>query len=283
MWMHAFAHRGCMDTARESALKVDFVRKIPRRTGESNLRQRRATLCQLSYIPIPMILYQDWKYEKAGISICASAWAKPQRSSQATLSCSFLLSYREGTLLKVPKLIDISNLSKERGRKEVLLKTNSRVTWMLFHQPCMVMNRMVVQMDKSFVLITEATTAMCVSEWSWRNRANRRPSYGQGYINRSSVISDVSLHWIQNGTPSKIKQAHHSHCSFHRNIRVSLNWTDLISSGQTSTMCPLVSTRMRWTLIPFFKFLSQCRWRTGLPCHFKLYLHHVCFKPSVRT
>ena len=105
MWMHAFAHRGCMDTARESALKVDFVRKIPRRTGESNLRQRRATLCQLSYIPIPMILYQDWKYEKAGISICASAWAKPQRSSQATLSCSFLLSSREGTLLKVPKLL----------------------------------------------------------------------------------------------------------------------------------------------------------------------------------
>ena len=33
--------RGCTDTARESALKVDSGRKIPCRTGESNLRQRR--------------------------------------------------------------------------------------------------------------------------------------------------------------------------------------------------------------------------------------------------
>ena len=46
--------RGCTDTVRESALKVDTGRKIPCRTGESNLRQRRAgpTLCQLSCIPV---------------------------------------------------------------------------------------------------------------------------------------------------------------------------------------------------------------------------------------
>ena len=52
--MHAIAHGGCTDThVRESALKVDSGRKIPCRTGESNLRQRRAgpTLYQLSYIP----------------------------------------------------------------------------------------------------------------------------------------------------------------------------------------------------------------------------------------
>ena len=43
---------GCMDTIRESALKVDSGRKIPYRTRESNLRQRRAgpMLYQLSYI-----------------------------------------------------------------------------------------------------------------------------------------------------------------------------------------------------------------------------------------
>ena len=43
----------CADTVRESALKVDSGRKIPCRTGESNLRQQRAgsTLYQLSYIP----------------------------------------------------------------------------------------------------------------------------------------------------------------------------------------------------------------------------------------
>ena len=46
--------RGCTDTVRESALKVDSGRKIPCRTMESNLRQRRAgpVLYQLSYIPI---------------------------------------------------------------------------------------------------------------------------------------------------------------------------------------------------------------------------------------
>ena len=34
--------RGCTDTVRESAIKVDSWRKIPRRTGESNLSRRRA-------------------------------------------------------------------------------------------------------------------------------------------------------------------------------------------------------------------------------------------------
>ena len=45
--------RGCRDTERESALKVDRERKVPCRTGESNLLERRAcpTLYQLSYIP----------------------------------------------------------------------------------------------------------------------------------------------------------------------------------------------------------------------------------------
>ena len=45
--------RGCRDTVEESALKVDSGRKIPCRTGESNLRRRCTgpTLYQLSYIP----------------------------------------------------------------------------------------------------------------------------------------------------------------------------------------------------------------------------------------
>ena len=47
--------RGCTDTVRESALQVDSWRKIPCRTGESNLRQQLAglTLYQLSYISTP--------------------------------------------------------------------------------------------------------------------------------------------------------------------------------------------------------------------------------------
>ena len=40
--MHALAHGGCTNTVRESALKVDSVRKILCRTGESNPLQRRA-------------------------------------------------------------------------------------------------------------------------------------------------------------------------------------------------------------------------------------------------
>ena len=42
--MHAIAQEGCTDTVREPAMKVDSWRekKIPSRTGESNLLQRRA-------------------------------------------------------------------------------------------------------------------------------------------------------------------------------------------------------------------------------------------------
>ena len=49
MLMHAIAQGGFTDTVRKSALKVDSGRKIPWRTGEWNLRQRRAT--ELAYIP----------------------------------------------------------------------------------------------------------------------------------------------------------------------------------------------------------------------------------------
>ena len=49
--------RGCMDTVRESALKVDFGRRILCHTRESNLPQQRTgpMLCQLSYVPHPKI------------------------------------------------------------------------------------------------------------------------------------------------------------------------------------------------------------------------------------
>ena len=57
MLMNMIAHGVCMDAIREFALKVDSGRKILRRTGESNMCQRRAdpTLYQLSYIPPPRI------------------------------------------------------------------------------------------------------------------------------------------------------------------------------------------------------------------------------------
>ena len=41
MFMHVIAHGAARTHVTESALKVDSGRKIPRRTGESNQRQRR--------------------------------------------------------------------------------------------------------------------------------------------------------------------------------------------------------------------------------------------------
>ena len=56
--------RGRTDTERESALKVDSGNEIACRTGESNLRQRRAgpTLYQLSYIPSPQTQMENVMY-----------------------------------------------------------------------------------------------------------------------------------------------------------------------------------------------------------------------------
>ena len=53
MLMHANAHEGCMDTVRESALKVSSGEKSLAAIGELNLPQWQAglSLYQLSYIP----------------------------------------------------------------------------------------------------------------------------------------------------------------------------------------------------------------------------------------
>ena len=54
-------HTGCTDTVRESALKVDVGTKISRRTGDSNLRQRRdgPMPYQLRYIPNLLSYYMS--------------------------------------------------------------------------------------------------------------------------------------------------------------------------------------------------------------------------------
>ena len=59
--MHGIAHGGGGGSERiplEFSLKANSGRKIPRHTGELNLRQRRAgpVLYQLSYIPTPKTL-----------------------------------------------------------------------------------------------------------------------------------------------------------------------------------------------------------------------------------
>ena len=50
--------RGCTDTVRESALKVDSGRKILCHVGELNLHQRRAglMLCRFGYISVLIML-----------------------------------------------------------------------------------------------------------------------------------------------------------------------------------------------------------------------------------
>ena len=71
--------RGCTDTVRESALKVDSGRKIPCRTGELNLRRRYAgpMLYQLSHIATTSSpLYLVWFILTPSIylSVCLKPW-----------------------------------------------------------------------------------------------------------------------------------------------------------------------------------------------------------------
>ena len=75
--MHAIALEGCTDTVRESALKVDSGRKIPCRTEESNLLQRRdgpisgvTVRCsnQLSYIAILLSAMSARRRAAVGLS-----------------------------------------------------------------------------------------------------------------------------------------------------------------------------------------------------------------------
>ena len=74
--------QGCTDTVRESVLKVDCGRKIPCRTGESSLPQRRAdaTLYQLSYIPTPRDVKQHllcFPTDSHHNATFAANWAPP--------------------------------------------------------------------------------------------------------------------------------------------------------------------------------------------------------------
>ena len=65
---------GCMDTIKESALKVDSGRKIPCCTGESSLCQQHAgqMLYQLSYTPPPpthtLVNAKYWKHKRSSWS-----------------------------------------------------------------------------------------------------------------------------------------------------------------------------------------------------------------------
>ena len=67
--MHAIAHGGVQTHIRESALKVDSGRKIPCRTGESNLHQQHDSLMlsnQLGYTPTcdtPVTLKQSQDHQ----------------------------------------------------------------------------------------------------------------------------------------------------------------------------------------------------------------------------
>ena len=83
--MPAIAHEGCTDTERKSALKVVSARKIPCRTGKSNVRQPRAgpTLYQPSYIPVQADIF---RHE----STCASTYFEGFLRNQPVF-CSVVL------------------------------------------------------------------------------------------------------------------------------------------------------------------------------------------------
>ena len=80
MFMHATAHGGVRTHVRESALKADPGIIIPCRTGESDLRQRRAgpTLYQLSYISIPLFAV-GWALDIKLVSQLVSWYFEPSQ------------------------------------------------------------------------------------------------------------------------------------------------------------------------------------------------------------
>ena len=86
--------RGCADTVRESALKVDSGRKIPCRTGESNLRQRHAdpTLYQLSYPRPPTLVTKFYPLNPEAIE----RWKVKE-----TYLCSLSRNQRSSTGIKM--------------------------------------------------------------------------------------------------------------------------------------------------------------------------------------
>ena len=74
--------RGCTDTVRESALKVDSRRKIPCRTGESNLRRQRAGPTPLQLIYISTISVLTYTATALSLSPCRQNRSSIYRSVQ---------------------------------------------------------------------------------------------------------------------------------------------------------------------------------------------------------
>ena len=91
--------RGCTDTVRESALKVDLGRKIPCRTGESNWRRQRAgpMLYRLSCIPTCQPQVTSPCSNGAVTQCClaysahAVTWHHPLRCCYAIKPCLYLV------------------------------------------------------------------------------------------------------------------------------------------------------------------------------------------------
>ena len=108
MLMHANAHEGCTDTVRESAPKVNSGRKIPCRTGESNLRRKRAgpMLYQLSYIPTPNQPTKENKKQAHAVQVL--------EDSKLFISCIKFMNSR----WKIDATQSIFNTLKKEKEKE---------------------------------------------------------------------------------------------------------------------------------------------------------------------
>ena len=106
MLMHAITHEGVRTHVRESAPKVDSRRKIPCRTGESNLRQQRdgPILYQLSYIPTPV--------KKKEIKVGVEADCNPSATAFATCGRApvrfFPISSRASGRLRIDVVTSLS-------------------------------------------------------------------------------------------------------------------------------------------------------------------------------
>ena len=98
--MHVIAHVGVRTHVRESALKVDSGRKIPCRTGISNLRRQRAgpMLYQLSYIPTPLEPNCRHSYPLLLQRHSLTVFASDIRVLRKNISCSVLFLLQRHSL-----------------------------------------------------------------------------------------------------------------------------------------------------------------------------------------
>ena len=88
-------------------MKSGLLEKIPRRTGESNLRQRRdvSVFYQLSYIPTPSMYFHRMNHAGAALRILTMETLCTQSTFPGRLTCSLGVPFNAGIKCKVEMVV----------------------------------------------------------------------------------------------------------------------------------------------------------------------------------